>query len=449
MSEQIYELISHFDLRSLKDLPRIFDWGSKTVEDLHLALWERIYATQYDELPSKEGIDQFRFLASASLRGDICPGCRSEKIESLGRFAALYSDETIVPLPLSRPGNYTSQEHVRADILKTVESLIRLRPLIRSGIAIPAVMSTVAYCEHDAAATQELIQLASLYAGELADEHFHQFEMLYEPGSDNGISPKLYIRGPEDYIEHGQVVIWFSKPPQWIAKSWRPGPDGLLRVPTRKARKTGIVHELFQRIASDTTFQMAYGIPRRAKLLTDLPGDTELLRGLDQEDIEIQNQRAILFNALSHALPFTSELTILQTVRLRKELRGAFEQYRFAISSIVRSHERDHDLTHRRAKQIFNDELLPKIVALENQLEAERKRFGKKVAITAGVMSVVVGLGLFGILSPSMALGLLGGAATMKLADQIGDAASPLPQAVSNDLYFLLKLKQRGRSRSK
>jgi hypothetical protein len=305
-----------------------------------VALWERIYAAQYTESSPGGDVDQFRFLASASIRGDICPGCRSEKIESLGRFAALYSDETTIPLPLTRPGRDTDLGSVRVDILKTVESLIRLRPLIQPGIARPAVMSTAVHCEHELASTQELIDLASLCAEELADEHSEQFEMLYEPGTEDGDLPKLYIRGPEDYIEHGEVVIRFPEPPQWIAKSWRPGPDGLVRIPAKKARKTGLVQALFQRIASDTTFQLAYGTPRRAKLLTDLPGDTELLRGLDQEDVEVQNQRAILLNALSHALPFTNELSLEQTVRLREELRGAFEQYRFAITSIVRSHER-------------------------------------------------------------------------------------------------------------
>jgi hypothetical protein len=177
-------------------------------------------------------------------------------------------------------------------------------------------------------------------------------------------------------------------------------------------------------------------------LLIDLPGDTELLRGIDQEDVEVQNQRGILLNALSHALPFTNELSLEQTVRLREELRGAFEQYRFAITSIVRSHERDQDLTPRRAKRLFRDELLPKIVTLENQLETERKRMRRKVAATAAVMSFVVGLGLFGILPPAIALGLLGGAATMKIADQLRDAASPVPRVASSDLYFLLKLKQ-------
>jgi hypothetical protein len=304
-------------------------------------------------------------------------------------------------------------------------------------------MSTAVHCEHELASTQELIDLASLCAEELADEHIEQFEMLYEPGTEDGDLPKLYFRGPEDYIEHGEVVIRFPEPPQWIAKSWRPGPDGLVRIPAKKAKRTGLVQALFQRIASDTTFQLAYGTPRRAKLLTDLPGDTELLRGLDQEDVEVQSQRAILLNALGHALPFTNELSLEQTVRLREELRGAFEQYRFAITSIVRSHERDQDLTPRRAKELFRDELQPKIVTLENQLETERGRIRRKFAATAAVMSVVVGLGLFGILPPAIALGLLGGAATMKIADQLGDAASPVPQVASSDLYFLLKMKQR------
>ncbi len=446
MSEQIYELLSHFNLSSLEGLPAVLEWAPRIMGDLHEALWERIYNAQYADPPTDLDIDQFRFLASASIRGDICQGCRGEKIESLGRFAALYSDETIVPLPLRAPEGDCDSESVRGDLLRTIESLIRLREPIQAGIIKPAVMQT-AHCKHDADRAQELINLTVQCAEELAEEHMGQFEMLYEPNRGGRIPPILYIRGPEDYIEHGQAVIQYLEPPQWVAKSWRPDRDGRIRLPAAKVRKTGWINVLFQRIASDTSFHLALGLQRRAKLLTGLPGDTELLRGIDQEEPDVQNQRAILTNALSHALPFTNDLSLAQTVRLRKELRGAFEQYRFAITSIVRSHERDQNLTPRRAREIFGDELLPKIVALESQLSAERKRMKVKALATAGVISAMVGLGLFGFLPSSTAVGLLGGAASMKIADQVGDAFSPIPKVASNELYFPLKLKQRGRRR--
>jgi hypothetical protein len=443
----IYELISHFDLISLEDLPNLVDWKPSKTEALQAALWDRIYAAQYsDPLPLNDS-DRFRFLASASIRGDTCPGCRSGKIESLARFAALYSDETIIPLPLLRPDKELSFARARLDLFSTIESLIRMRPLVELGIAKPAVMSTAVQCKHELAETQELIDIASSVADQLADAVIDQFTMFYEPGTGDESSPTLYIRGPEEYLEHGQIVARLPEVPEWAAKSWRPNRDGLIRVPNRTARRIGIVQALFQRIASDTTFHLAYGIPRRAKMITDLPGDTELLRAIDQEDSEVQNQRTVLLNALSHALPFTEELSLAETVKLREELRGAFEQYRFAITSIVRSHERDAGLTPRIATQIFKDELQPKINALENQIQAERTRMRNKALATGGVISVIVALGLLGTILPSMALGLLGGAATMKVADQIGDAISPQPQTVSNDLYFLLKLKQRSRNR--
>jgi hypothetical protein len=444
VTAEIYELVSHFDL-SLNNLSDLLNWEPHIVEDLHTALWERIYAAQYSGPPPPDAIDQFCFLASASIRGDVCPGCRREKIDSLGRFTALYSDETIVPLPLGRPGRGDDLDDLRQDIIRTIESLLRLRPLIEQGIAKPAVMTTVANCEHELTQTRELIDIAIRYSDQLADLSVDQFPMFYEPNTEGGNSPKLYIHGPKQYIEHGEIVLQLPERPSWVAKSWRAGSDGLVVVPQRTARKVGFVHSLFRRIASDTTFYLAYGIPRRSKLLTDLPGDTELLRGIDQEELEVQKQRAILLNALGHALPFTNELSLAETIKLRNELKGAFEQYRFAITSVVRAHQNDKSLSPKIAKQIFQDELIPKITVLENQIEAERKRMRVRTLSTTGVISVVVGLGLFGFVSPASALSMLGGAATMKLADHLSESATLSPQVATNDLYFLLKLKQSSR----
>jgi hypothetical protein len=54
--QNLYDLISHFN-----DLPKLFDWKKRRVEELQGALWERIYAAQYSDLPPQSVTDQFRF----------------------------------------------------------------------------------------------------------------------------------------------------------------------------------------------------------------------------------------------------------------------------------------------------------------------------------------------------------------------------------------------------
>jgi hypothetical protein len=79
--------------------------------------------------------DPFNFIASASMRGDFgCVNweCRLQKTGLLARYAALYADKTVVPLPL---GILTEDEfNVRHLLSGTMLCIQQLRPLVEAGI---------------------------------------------------------------------------------------------------------------------------------------------------------------------------------------------------------------------------------------------------------------------------------------------------------------------------
>ncbi len=432
------ELLARHGLLTKDSAGRVSKWTTKQVYALHEQLWERIYRQQYAVEPKNDDAF-FRFVPSSSLRGDTCPYCRSEKLDFLGRFAVLYSDQLILPLPLEKPSRVKSSVTARRELQQTVESLLHLEPLINAGIVAPAVMTTT-HCEHKGPVMKKIIELTHFIAEGLAEEHLDKFTMYYEPNIGTGNPPALHIDSPADYVEHGGVIIEYPDPPKWVAKSWRTGPDGRIRVPLAKVRRTGWIHSIFERIATGTTFHIAYGAMWQAKFLTDLPGEAEILRELTC-DGEPQDQATNLFAALTHSLPFINELPTTEMLKLRKKLAESFQQYRWAVTSIIRQHGRDRTLTPADAKEIYNDVLAPRIAALENRAAVERERLATKFVSTLGLTSIVVTLGLFDLLTPSQALAMLGGAATMKLADHLSEAASPTLETATQDLYFLLRLK--------
>lgn len=220
---------------------------------------------------------------------------------------------------------------------------------------------------------------------------------------------------------------------------------GRMVVPPQKVRRMGFVQYLFEQIANDTTFHFAYGSLWHAKFLTDLPGEAELLRGLGDQGPAAQRSHAAatLISAMSHALPFVGDLDIAEILTIRSEISESFEQYRWALTEILREHRRER-LRPKQANDICVSELAPKLAALENKIAVERRRFDSKVFATSGIVGIVVTLGLLGLMQPSQDCSLLGGALTV-LTGLLAESRAPVPEAATDDLYFLLRMKQLGR----
>lgn len=450
MAKQLFELLAKFGLRKTADLDRVFRLSSKDTRNLHERLWEALFRFQYEGIsPNRDtwpnpDAQAFRFVASRHLRGDSCVHCRTEKIEFLARFAALYSDLVIVPLLLDKPSRASSLGAARSKLRDAAESLILLRPLILAGVVRPAVMTTRNCCEFHAENLLEFAELTHSIAEDIASDNLDRFSLSYEAPLEPGGSHMLHIKGPEDYLDHGGMVLYLSQPPSWVAKSWRRDAGGRQIVPTQKLRRSGIVQHIFEQIANDTTFHFAYGSVWRAKYLTDLPGEAELLRGLGDNGPSAQQHRATtLVSAMTHALPFVGDLTISEVLRIRSEISESFEQYRWALAAIIRE-RRDQRLSVKDAARICVAELAPRITALENKVASERRRFNNRVIATSGIVGVVVSLGLSGLVPPLVGCGLLGGALTA-LTGMLAESQSPPLDAATDDLYFLLRMKQAGR----
>jgi hypothetical protein len=288
---------------------------------------------------------------------------------------------------------------------------------------------------------REFSELTHSFAEYIASDKFADFNMYYKPPIEPGGHCELQIEGPKKYIDHGAMFWRLASPPPWVAKSWRPGPDGRFKVPPQKLRATGLVQRIFEQIASDTTFHFAYGSTWKAKYLTDLPGEAELLRGLGDNGPSAQQNRATsLISAMTHALPFVGDLTIPEILKMRAEIFDSFEQYRWALTAIIRNHGTQR-MGSRDAIDICAAELAPQIARLENKIAVERRGFRNRVFATSSVVGIIVTLGTFGLMQPAIGCGLLGGALTM-LPGMLAESRSPIPEVATDDLYFLLRMKQ-------
>lgn len=444
MAKEIFDLLAQYGLKKSADLEKVFHLTSKDAHSLHERLWEGLFRLQYESIPANRDAQSFRFVASRHLRGDTCPACRVQKIEFLGRFAALYSDLVIVPLLLDRPSRAGSLDVVKLDLRDAAESLILLRPLILAGIVRPAVMTTRNCCDFHADNLKEFSELTHLVAEDIASDSLGRFNMYYKPPLEPGGYCELHIEGPKDYFEHGAMVWRLSSPPPWVAKSWRREEDGRLIVPPQKLRRSGIIQRMFEQVANDTTFHFAYGSVWKAKYLTDLPGEAELLRGLGDNGPSAQQHRATaLISAMTHALPFVGDLAIPEILKMRSEILESFEQYRWALTAIIREHGTQR-LKSREATDICATELAPQIARLENKIAVERRGFNNKVVATSSIVGIIVTLGLFGLMQPSIECGLFGGALTA-LTGMLAESRSPLPEVATDDLYFLLRMKRAGK----
>ncbi|MGA7402596.1 MAG: hypothetical protein WCC99_03915 [Candidatus Sulfotelmatobacter sp.] len=99
----VLQILENRGLVSFDSVERLFnDWSFSDVqavqEELDSALDQDTEAGR-----GASGVTDFNFVASASMRGDFgCAAweCRLKKVALLARYAALYTDRTVVPLPM-------------------------------------------------------------------------------------------------------------------------------------------------------------------------------------------------------------------------------------------------------------------------------------------------------------------------------------------------------------
>lgn len=133
-----FEAVDKFvDSWSFQDVRRVQD-------ELQSALEK-----QSAEVPSPASLDPFNFVASASMRGDAgCVNwdCRLRKNSLLARYAALYSDTTVVPLPIGLCYSDEDEYDLRRLLGGTILCVQQLRPLLDAGI-VKFAQQEYQYCD--------------------------------------------------------------------------------------------------------------------------------------------------------------------------------------------------------------------------------------------------------------------------------------------------------------
>lgn len=446
------ETLEQHGIATERDCLRIESLPTKKASVLYSAIYDAVLDFQRKQLTSQlrsaPAMDPFAFIASASLRSDSgCweVPCRLKKLDFLGRYAALYANEITIPLPLVRPSAQSGSDHARVLLRNAALTLTRLRLLIDAGLVSPVVMRSF-HCPHTIEWVNEMMEVVHAFTDYAAEDLSKEFRVIYQlPTTAPAGRSTAYITGPEDFLEHGEVVLTFDEGPHWKAKSWRFDADGKTELRGRK--KLWFVSRIFNEIANDTTFYLAYGRIKRARYLTDLRGEAFLLDGSTQDE-ELATTSNVLNSFLTHSVPLLGDLSIATLLRIRREERDSFMRYRAALDRILQDvAKRKKHIGKREAREMYKELIEPELLGMRSELYQEQKRQRRRVIAGFGTLAATVALGMFGGIVPLLVKGSLAAAGAMvggrllsKAAEAQCEHGATLKE--KNDFYFLLRLTQ-------
>lgn len=416
---------------------------------LHRDLYSVVLKNQrkefYSDSKEPREIDPFSFIASRSLRGGECGAyaCRMQKLDLLGRYAALYANRVILPLYMSDPEKLSNEKAAAREVSEAALALLRLRPLIDAGLVFPVVMVSF-HCVHTKEWCETMTHLVHDVADHAAKDLQDEFRLMYQlPEMSPTGRSTIYLDGPEDFVDHGSVVQLFDEGKEWRQKSWRYDREG--KVELRGQRKVAALEYLFNAIAEDTTFYLAYGRNRNARYLTNRAGEAFLLDWLTQDE-EVAASSAAMNAYLAHSLPLVGDLPLSKLLKMRREEREPFERYRLAIQQVLTEVAgKKKRISKKEVKEMFRERIEPELTKMKAELYQERRRQVRRIVGGVGSLAASIALGAFGGIVPVMlgkaaalTTGIIGSGLVGKAALSSCEHGASVKE--KNDFYFLLRL---------
>ena len=443
---KLYELLERHGLGVNDDFPKIAIMSARQVRQMHEELFELVFEAQNERVwgESSPAHDAFSFLASASLRGTSGCGsweCLATKLHFLGRYAALYANELTFPLRIKPPRPNQELADIREWVTRDFFTLLMYRPLVTGGVVVPVVMRTQ-HCVHEMKFVEETREIVLDFSNYMAKRVLPDFDLLYQKpeNAPNG-KPAIYLNGPEEYIEHGGLARDLEEEPDWLPKKRSYNKDGMMVV--RDPLKKQMVQELFADIADNITFFLAYGLRRKARFLSDMPGETDFLE-LMNHDEELDAKSSVL-HQLEHSVPVLMNLPFATILRVRKQEKEAFDSYRDAVTKMS-AEILTTKVSKRHAREMMHDAIEPELRRMKKELKTYRKTRNRRTLAGLATAAAGVLLGAFAGM-PTVAAkaietigGLVGGEMLAKAAKAACNHGPEFKQ--KNDLYFLLRLEQ-------
>jgi hypothetical protein len=377
---------------------------------------------------------RFGFLANTSLSGGPYPchdaGCRLAKADELARFAALYADEILIRDPFGNYGSEWSLDMLQENLAGDLAVLWSLSPLLNEGV-LGVAASRFAYCADHAAEAKDHNGEVSrkLYdaAFDLEQEYLSALTFEY-----HGETQLMEVRGPDHLVPHGCFFVG-PMSPKVLTKA------GRVR---KSARRKVFYKSVIGSTLDDIIMQDLYGHDYRYNYLTDRALDARLISALSGD--EVTSLSEALMRGLNHSVPVIESASIEGLLRLRKEEEPAFRVYRDAVTQVLR----DADLTTlSKVEEAFSDAIQPELnkidLAVHNSRRLLTRGMKRDVVVSAGVVSVGLGLGFIQPAIGAVLAALGGGKLVTDLGKAGYDALRPEPASIrENGFFFLWKLKR-------
>jgi len=412
---------------------------------LHHALLEDTAETRTSS--HERGLDQFRFLAGSSIRGDSgCAhlDCRLGKVQALARYAALYADEIVIPVELPHFGGYEDDLLARLGVAATICLALELRPLIEEGI-VKLELPLFGFCKECGLAHRKREREVLRKARQLYEKEIDRFSLRYTPATAerHGF---VEMMGPPEYLEHGLIIWKYLKEPAWAPKRpiKRP-PRTLSRTVVRRSK---LVRRLFDGLADDLVDQQLWGMGFDLKYLTASEGDIRFASWLSSGvngELRLPGSAA----RLTHSIPILGDLSIRSVLKVRRDDRESFLIYRDTITNILKDHlSRGSELSERDTNQIYNDVQRPELIRLERAVRDHRRAHRRDTLAKLVGPAAVMSLGFASGLVPNELQKLFVALGGLKVLNDMTEAVASIrerPDEVRNhSLYFLLQLAQDG-----
>jgi len=442
--EAFYEHIKK-KLWSKKPFYEVIDgWNPKEFSDFFVECRELLPTS---ELTSTSIFD---FVANSSLSGGrhpcISPECRLSSVDTLARFASLYSDSVLIHdpfatiFPHSQIEDIDIESRVKSELVIAIAKLIQLEPLIQKGI-IGFASSEYHFCEEcyqthikDLEFERNRDNINSVLKQRILREV--DFKAVISDGM-----PVIEVNGPEDIVNHGVSILLLSGNDAFS--------EFVIKKATRKSslfskkelQKYALVETLVDPIMSDLTIQSYYSEVYGTQYVTDNEVDFDILSTLNSS--KVNTLSAALAEGFSHSVPYLSDIEISRLLELREKEGESFNVYRDSFSKAIQS-VTDPDID--KVRQAFNDIVRPDLNNIELTIKNSRKLLWGSVTkdLVFGAGFITVGL-FTGLLPPNIGeiVAAVGGfnyiAGSLDKIIQLGQEPSEIR---SNKYYFLWKAKK-------
>lgn len=392
--------------------------------------------------------------ASISLGGgrDDCiyVGCRKERLDSLARFAAFYSDRVFMRNFFCdyKHREKRSVEDLRSTLADDLTLILHISPLLEEGLLV--LVSEPLLCmgclgEALGFGTKGGRELKGAWKS-LANEFLSKLSVTAVL-RQRGLLVKLSC--PYPYSECGRVQALHEVPLALRDKSRimsQLSKGTSVELSKTMIKALGFHHDF----AGDVVHSVAYhAITNRylsASFLTNKELELTFLNRASG-DTTLERRNAIAMKYLTAVVPFTTDVPVNKLSTLRSREAESFLRFRSAFNkAIAEFGNRDAVFSAKVAQQLYGDVLAPELARLDNKVKRAKRDL---VSSTMRPLVGVVGAISFGLLSGlvtaevahvAQAVGITSfGAAFLEKLMALGDAERAIQQ---DDFYFLWRAKR-------